>query len=134
MDERRAEQALADQAGAPRTTGAGVFLVKDDLLVDGQPAAARPGRPTDAGPPAGGEFPFPRHSLLDEHVLVARSPAEPELSELAGEMLVHPGSDLVAKRGIGVAVAQLHDVLRTGRPLVIDRSDRRYLTPRQIRS
>jgi hypothetical protein len=74
VNERRAEQALADQAGAAGTSGCGVLLVERDLEVDRQSATAVPvGQPTQVHPPVA-SLTFPRHALLDEGVLVTRMP------------------------------------------------------------
>src|SRR5690606_4996089 len=67
LDQRRADQAFADVAHAPRPAGARVFFVEDHLLLDRQAATAVLARPADAGPAAGRELTLP---LLAQRRLV----------------------------------------------------------------
>src|SRR5690349_2898186 len=101
MDQRRAEQAFADESRPTRAAGSGVLLVEDDFLTDRQAAAAVFGGPAHARPAVRCEVALPVHALLDEHVLVARPAAEAQRRELAGEVLRHPAADLGAELGVG---------------------------------
>ena len=97
MDEGRAEEALADQSGAPGAAGAGVLLVEGHLEVDRKPPSAVLGRPADAGPSAGGELALPLHPLGHEGVFVAGPAPVAEDFEVAHQVLRHPGGDLLAE-------------------------------------
>ena len=86
-DERRAEQFLAQVVHPGRGIGARVLLVEDHLLGEAQPASAVFSRPADTAPAMLGQMPVPAESLLDVHVLTARSTHAAEIGELTAEMV-----------------------------------------------
>src|SRR5690606_25395117 len=96
-DQRRTDQPLADMAEAAGTAGAGILLLEDDLLGDGEPAPAMRFRPAGAGPAARGELALPFLAQVREGFAVAGMAAVLQDGEAAGEMRRHPGGDLGAE-------------------------------------
>ena len=76
LDQRRAEQLLAEVVDQLRRVGPGVLLVEDDLLGQAEPAAAVLLRPAEAGPAVLGEVAVPGPPFLGPRARLARS-AEP---------------------------------------------------------
>ena len=106
-DERRGEQALAEEADPGRRTRLGVLLVEDHLLDDAGVAAAVLLGPGQADPAVLAEQALP----LDADVvagLVGRTTAGAELGELADQVLGQPGTHLVAECCLGGSVAKVH--------------------------
>ena len=64
LDQRRAEQLLAEVVDQLRRVRAGVLLVEDDLLGQAEAAAAVLLGPAETGPAVLGEVPVPGPSLV----------------------------------------------------------------------
>ena len=90
VDDRRTEQALADDADAARSAGARVLLEEDHLLEQRGAPAAVLGRPAEADPVVAAELLLPLPPLVEELVLVARSAASAHLGERTVEPVGEP--------------------------------------------
>ena len=108
MQDRRADQALADVAEAPRALGPGVLLEPDHLLVQRQAPPAVLDGPADAGPAVGAEVLLPRPALLEQGVLVARAAPAPHDGELADEGVGEPRPRLGPEGLVLGAELQVH--------------------------
>jgi hypothetical protein len=64
LDQRRAQQLLAEVVHQLRSVGSGVLLVEDGLLGEAEPAAAVLLRPAEAGPAVLGEVTVPGATFL----------------------------------------------------------------------
>ena len=103
VHDRRAEQALADDADAARPAGARVLLVEDHLLDERRAAAAVLGRPAEADPAVAAELLLPLPPLVEQLVLVARTAAAAHRRERSVEPIGEPrarvGAEAFLRRG-----------------------------------
>ena len=107
-DQRGAGEGFTDMAHATRTPGAGVLLVKDDLLLDAGAATAVPFGPAQASPAALVQLALPGLALLDKAVLVAGAAAKADLLELAAQVGGQPVGHFPAEPLVLVTETQLH--------------------------
>src|SRR6185295_4745623 len=99
---------LTEVVDAVRRVRAGVLLVEDHLLPQGQSAAAVLLRPAHAGPAVRGQVPVPGEPLLDRLVLPAGATQPLQPGELAAEMVLEPAPDLGPEGLVIGRVAQVH--------------------------
>ena len=98
MQDRRADQPLADDADATWTAGARVLLVEDHLLEKRRVTAAVLVREREARPAGGAEGALPGETLLEQGVLVAGTSPPAHDRELAGELVGQPLARLGPER------------------------------------
>ena len=115
--QRRREQALAEEAHALGCTGLRVLLVEDHLLAEVESPAAVLLGPRHADPTIGAERALPRDPQVVVG-LVRRVTAVAEVPELAHEVLSQPRAHFVTKGRLGGRVTEIH------------RAGGRYLTRR----
>ena len=84
--------------------------MEDDLFGKRALTAADRGGKVDAEPATCGEFLFPSNLDFRRDVLVAGETLAAVGPELAGEMLLQPGADLVAEVVQGVIEPDVHSV------------------------
>ena len=108
LDQRRTEQALAQDAHPARRPGLHVLLVEDHLLGDGRTPPAEVHRPAQAGPAAGGQHVLPLESDLETVGLVAGPAPSAEGGEVPDHVVGHPGLDLLAEGLVLGSVSEVH--------------------------
>ena len=106
----RAEQGDTHVGNASRRLGLDIGEVEDDLFGKRALTAADRGGKVDAEPATCGEFLLPRNLDFRRDVLVAGETLAAVGPELAGEMLLQPGADLVAEVVQGVIEPDVHSV------------------------
>src|SRR4051812_44612160 len=107
-DQGRSEQLLTEVVDPGGCIGAGVLLVEDHLLEQGEAPAAVLLRPADAGPAGRGEVPVPGDPLVVRLVLASGTALAPQSGEVAGEVVLQPRPDLGAERLVLAAVGEIH--------------------------
>ena len=109
-DDRRPGHPEADHADVRRAFGTRFLLEVDRLEARREPAAAVLGRPGDPDPAAVVERPAPRANLR------AVEPRRPTVvaAKLGGQVLVDPGANLGAERGLLRRVAEVHGAMLDG--------------------
>ncbi len=100
LDQRRAEQLLAEVVDGLGRIGAGVLLIEDRLLREAEPAAAVLGGPAEAGPAVLGEVLVPGEALVVRVLAAAGAADTLEVGPLAGEVLVEPAAHLFAEGSV----------------------------------
>ena len=105
LQDRRANEGVAEEVGAQRRTDASELLVEHDLLQQAQALAAVFGGPTGADPPAPVEL---RRPLLVEGLALLGCHGESGAAPALGEVLLEPSGDLSPELlGFG-RVGQVH--------------------------
>ena len=97
VHDRRAEQALADDADPARPARARVLLVEDHLLDERRAAAAVLGGPAEADPAVAAELLLPLPALVEALVLVARPAAAAHRRERSVEPVGEPRARIGAE-------------------------------------
>ena len=106
LQERRADQGVAEEVGAQRCADAGELLVEHDLLQQAQALAAVFGGPAGADPPAAVELGRP---LLVEGLALLGGHGEAGAAPALGQVLLEPSRDLSPELlGFGW-VGQVHE-------------------------
>ena len=90
LDERRAEQFLAEVIHPGGCVGAGVLAVEDDALFERRTTTAVARRPAQTRPARGGQVTVPGQPTLEELVLAAGTAAPLQVGELADEVVRQP--------------------------------------------
>src|SRR5207244_5549024 len=107
-EQRRREQALAEEAHAGGRVGLGVLLAEDDLLGEARVPTAVLLGPVEPDPAVASEQLLPLDAQLPRG-LVRRPAAAAELGELTDEVVGQPRAPLVAKCGLRGRVEEIHD-------------------------
>ena len=112
LQDRRADERVAEEVGPQRCLGPRELLRQHDTLHRGEPLAAVLDGPRGADPAAGEQL---RRPLVVELLARLRAHLEARLRPAGRQVLVQPRPDLAAERlGVG-GIAQVHETILTRR-------------------